>query len=265
MGPGAWIIMAIVLIQVVAGALAKAAEGRKAKERRDASLSKGTSGKPGSLASKVSEKVISRTEALEQLRRQRIEELRKRIVGASEAKSGGQGSTRVKVDAGGAAPGVPPVAAPPVAERPAQRLPDQAKSSRQPAQRKVAAEKAARSKSASSGRSRRAGDRSAQPRTRPASKQKPAVVAKADASKSSVSEDAFARKKSPIFNSAIALSAPGQEKVSPAVVQAGSAGVMQGMLQDPEKFRQAVLLSELLAPPVSLRPGGCGGVEQTQS
>lgn len=264
MGPGAWIIMAIVLIQVVAGAMAKVAEGRKAKERGSA-LKKGEFSKPGTVASKVSEKVISRTEALEELRRKRIEELRKRIVGASQNKPPVEGSTRVRVDGGGAGPQLPPVAAPPVAERPAEKVPARMSASQKSAQRKIAKEKASRSKAASSGRNRRGANQSARPSAKPASKQKAPVVAKSDTLNAPEAKGAFARKKSPIFNSAIALSAPGQEKGAPEVGLAGSAGLMQGMLQDPEKFRQAVLLSELLAPPVSLRPGGCGGVEQPQS
>ena len=265
MGPGAWIIMAIVLIQVVAGAMAKVAEGRKAKERRGAALSKSESRGTGSLASQVSQKVISRTEALEELRRKRIEELRKRIVGASENKPPVEGSTRVRVDGGGATPQQPPVVVPPVAERPAEKLPDRMSASRKSAQRKIAKEKASRSKASSSERNRRGANRSARPSAKPASKQKAPVAAKSGASNAPELKGAFARKKSPIFNSAIALSAPGQEKGARDGGLAGSAGLMQGMLQDPEKFRQAVLLSELLAPPVSLRPGGCGGAEQPQS
>ena len=259
MGPGAWIITAIVLIQVVAGAVAKVSEGRKAKERRDAGLAKGEPGKPAGFAAKVSEQVASRTEALEELRRKRIEELRNRIVGASQGKPPVQASTRVKVDGGGS---VPPVAVPPVAERPAERAPDRSNASQKSAQRKIAREKANRAKAASTARNRRGASRASQAPAKPASKQKAPVVAKSDSLKPVAEKSAFAREKSPIFNSAIALSGPGQKKNT---ASEGSAGLMHGMLQDPEKFRQAVLLSELLAPPVSLRPGGCGGAEQPQS
>ena len=263
MGPGSWVIVAIVVLQLVAGAVAKASEARKAKGKtgdkkkgldsllsKIVEASKGEEGKSSGARNQVGDQVGdplgNRKDALEKLRKKRIAALRDRQASA----------TRVAPPTTSEQPPVPefivtevvaepvpsktppPPAATPTPDRPAS--PRQAEPSRGQSGRrsKRGASQARQSAGRSKGQSRQA--------------------RKATTKKSTA---AYRREQSPIFDSAIAKSGLGQSPEEAESASAASSGTLSGLVNDPAQFRQAFIFAELLKPPVSLRPGGSGGLE----
>ena len=231
MGSFSWIIIVIVLIQVIAGAVAKTAEKRKAmekaKEFRKEALEKPSLGAGRTQPTGSLEKGAL---ALENLRKQRIEKLRKRSAPTSLS----------------SAPSPSPVPRPPVAaEMPSFVVRDEAVPTSRPA--KIVNKK--------------------QPKPAPTSSVAAATKAKkpgaanaahaADLHKDSLlGSDAVL--KSEIFENPINANQVGTE-LARTVVSSHNAEALMHLLESPERIRHGLLLAEILQPPVSMRPEGCGG------
>ena len=258
MGPGSWVIVAIVVLQLVAGGIAKAAEARKAKGKPakkgglDSLLSKIAEASKGGEADSADQggPLTDRQQALEKLRKKRIAALRDRQ--ASDVRIAPPTTT--------ASPEVPdfvvsePVTEPAAASRPSAATPPPA-----PVPEAAPAEpRRSRSDRGRAGRkAKRATARGKQPvATKP---RKASSGGQKPASKKPVV--AYVREQSPIFDSAIAKSGLGRSPEDSETARSGGPADLSGLLRDPDQFRQAFIFAELLKPPVSLRPGGNGGLD----
>ena len=238
MGTFSWVIIVIVLIQVIAGAVAKTAEKRKAEEKAK-SLRSETRNKPEPTiragATPASTFRGRKKLDLETLRKQRIDALRSRSAGVSTSP--------------------PPVDPTPSSDVPVFVLSEEARPS-QPSPVKKA--------------------RISQPppQSQPQPQQKPQSIPsaqrpkkKASAPKSKTTSN-FGESllgsdkalKSEIFSEPIHSTQIGTE-LDRQEFRTANAKALDVILAEPESIRHGLLLAELLQPPVSMRPQGCGGLD----
>lgn len=241
MGTFSWVIIVIVLIQVIAGAVAKAAEKRKAQEKAK-SLRSETRKQPSPTIRADSPPTIRADSPpppaspirgrkkldLETLRKQRIEALRSRSAAVSAQ---------------------PPTVPTPVSELPAFVSAEQAGPSQpSPVKKAKISEPPPRQK----------------PQRTPAAK-RPQKKVSAQKSKGTSSfgdslldsEKGF---KSKIFSETIQSTQIGTE-LGRQEIKSANSKALDEILAEPERIRHGLLLAELLQPPVSMRPQGCGGLD----